>query len=294
MNDAYQPAKASRTGRFEVRGLEYAVRFWGPESAPPLMLLHGMRDTSATFQFLVDALKHTWRIVAPDWRGHGHTQSAMQGYWFHDYLADLEALVDTLFPEGSLALVGHSMGGNVAGVYAGLRPEKVSHMISIDGFGMLGPTPAEFRDRLSKWMRQGRNALQKRYETLDDMARKLSAANSRLSWDKALFLAASLSRPLPEGGFTWQFDVVDRRSMPTMHALEEWIACWQCISAPRLWVAATDARPGTLPSDLHAFAAVMQHISEGCCVRIPQTGHNVHHDRPDELAAIIERFVLGR
>ena len=156
------------------------------------------------------------------------TQSAHQGQWFHDYLADLDVLVQTFFPDGPMSLVGHSLGGNVASVYAGLRPEKVKRMVSIDGFGMIPMKPADFRDLLSHWIDARRKSqTQALHVRFAEMADKLVAANRRLTRDKALFLAGSMSRPLDDGGFTWQFDLVDRRSMPTMRSLEEWAACWR-------------------------------------------------------------------
>jgi pimeloyl-ACP methyl ester carboxylesterase len=293
MEEAYKPIKPSRTVTCQVWGLRYTVRLWGADSAPALMLLHGIRDSSPSFQFLVDALRGSWRIVAPDWRGHGQTQSAHQGQWFHDYLADLDVLVQTFFPDGPLSLVGHSLGGNVASVYAGLKPEKVERMVSIDGFGMISTKPADFRNLLSQWIDARGVPKPKRYASVSEMADKLIAANRRLTRDKALFLAGSMSRPLDDGGFTWQSDLVDRRSMPTMRTLEEWAACWQRISADKLWVTASDPRPGTVASDPKAFAWVVERIGEGSIVRLPETGHNLHHDSPGPLAAIIEPFLRG-
>jgi pimeloyl-ACP methyl ester carboxylesterase len=257
------------------------------------MLLHGVRDSSSTFQFLVDALKGSWRIVAPDWRGHGRTQSAYQAHWFHDYLADLEVLVQRFFPEEPLSLVGHSLGGNVGSVYAGLRPEKIKRMVSIDGFGMIPMKPGDFRDVLSKWIDGRRKPRPKRHASVGEMADKLVASNRRLSREKALFLATSMSRPLEDGGFTWQYDLVDRRSTPTIRTLEEWAACWEQISAETLWITASDPRPGTVASDPRAFSWVVGQIGKVSLVRLPETGHNVHHDSPVALAAIIEAFLRG-
>jgi len=238
-------------------------------------------------------LTGSWRIVAPDWRGHGVTESAHQGEWFHDYVADLEVLIQRFFQDEPLSLVGHSLGGNVASVYAGLRPTKIKRMVSIDGFGMIPTKPAEFRNRLSYWIDPQRQPKPKRYASVADMADKLVAANRRLSWPKALFLAHQMSRPLDGGGFTWRFDLVDRRSIPSLHTLEEWAACWEQIHADTLWIAASDPRPGTVGSDPKAFAWVAERIGKGKIVRLPETGHNVHHDSPRPLAAIIEPFLRG-
>ena len=54
------------------------------------MLLHGWMDVSASFQFLVDALSDDWHVLAPDWRGFGLSEWPQDGYWFADYVADLD------------------------------------------------------------------------------------------------------------------------------------------------------------------------------------------------------------
>ena len=132
----YTVRKPSSTERVSVRGLEYSVRRWGPADAPKVFLLHGWMDTSATFQFVVDALRHDWQLIAPDWRGYGETTWLHRPYWFPDYYADLEALLAHYAPEGPVRLVGHSMGANIAGIYAGLRPQRVARLAMLDFIGL--------------------------------------------------------------------------------------------------------------------------------------------------------------
>ncbi|MFX5476533.1 alpha/beta fold hydrolase, partial [Acinetobacter baumannii] len=86
---------------------------WGEPGAPKLFLLHGWMDVAASFQFLVDALRGRWHAIAPDWRGFGQSGWPTQypgtaSYWFPDYLADLEVLLDHYQPDGAVDLVGHS------------------------------------------------------------------------------------------------------------------------------------------------------------------------------------------
>src|SRR5262245_57716462 len=97
----------------DVRGLRYHVRRWGNPSAPKLFLLHGWMDVSASFQFVVDELRHDWDVIAPDWRGFGLSEWTHESYWFPDYIADLDALLTHYQPESPAYIVGHSMGGNV-------------------------------------------------------------------------------------------------------------------------------------------------------------------------------------
>lgn len=81
--------KESRSQFVPIRGLRYHIRTWGDPHSPKLFLLHGWMDVSASFQFLVDALRREWCVFAPDWRGFGLTEWPQDGYWFADYLADL-------------------------------------------------------------------------------------------------------------------------------------------------------------------------------------------------------------
>ena len=107
--------RASESVFLDVRGLRYHVRHWAARGAPKVVLLHGWMDVSASFQFLVDELRGDWDVYAPDWRGYGLTDWGKSDcYWFPDYLADLDQLLDAIADQAPVHLVGHSLGGNVA------------------------------------------------------------------------------------------------------------------------------------------------------------------------------------
>ena len=135
--------KSSTSEFLTIRGLKSHVRLWGPPDAPKLFLLHGWMDCSASFQFLVDAFAREWRVIAPDWRGFGQSEWLHRSYWFPDYLADLERLLDHYAPEEAVRLIGHSMGGNVVGLYAGARPVRVAKLAILEGFGLHPTDPAQ-------------------------------------------------------------------------------------------------------------------------------------------------------
>src|SRR6266571_2136240 len=156
--------KPSESLFVQVRGLRYHCRCWGDKRASMLFMLHGWMDVSASFQFLVDALRGDWRVVAPDWRGFGLTDwTKSDSYWYQDYLADLDRLLAHFQPDAPATLIGHSMGGNVAAIYAGVRPERVARLINLEGLGLTGARAEQAPSRYARW----------RVELTSDPAHKL-------------------------------------------------------------------------------------------------------------------------
>jgi pimeloyl-ACP methyl ester carboxylesterase len=291
---AYAPRRRSRSLFVELRGLRHHVRLWGEPDRNPMVMIHGAADASATFQFLVDALPDEWSVIAPDLRGYGLSGWAAGGYAFPDYLADLDGILTHLFGERPLPLVGHSLGGNVACLYAGIRPERVSHLVSLDGFGLPDRNPSEAPEHLRRWLDSWANppSGSRVYADLTEMAGRLRMANPRLDEARALFLAEHLGRVVP-GGLTWAFEPAHRRAFAAMFRAAEWEACIARIAAPVLWIGsgstfppALDKEPGTLERRVGLARAAFR--------RVPQTGHNLHHDAPEAVAGLIEDFLAGR
>src|ERR1700677_2133263 len=154
---SYRALRAARHETVRIRGLDTHLRSWGPEpraDEPRWLLLHGYQDTGDTFQFLVDAFERDWPLTALDWRGFGSSEWGQNGYWFQDYLADLDALLEVLCGDSPVRLVGHSMGGNIASLYAGVRPRRVRSLVNLEGFGMPRTAPDQAPAQLVKWLNQ--------------------------------------------------------------------------------------------------------------------------------------------
>ncbi len=279
--------------RVSLRGLDTFVRTWGDESAPPLVMLHGGQDASATFQFVVDCFRKPWRVFAPDWRGHGKTAWAPQGYAFHEYLADLDALLTYLFPQTPAAVVGHSLGGNVVSIYSGVRPDRIARFVSLDGFGLPDRKPEEAPAQLQKWLVSWREPVRvhKQYSTLDEMAARLQASNPRLETWKAVFLAGELSTKTGDGTYVWSFDPRHRGPFATLFRHAEFAACLAQGQAPALFIGSGSPFPPSLaktPGGVQARA----HLYPGAMFdRVADTGHNLHHDNPAAVASLIEDFM---
>jgi pimeloyl-ACP methyl ester carboxylesterase len=283
----------SSTSCVKVRGLRYGVRRWGSDSASPIVMLHGTRDTSATFQFLVDHLKRDWHVVAPDWRGHGRSEWTPGAYWLHEFVADLDSFLECFFPGRPVALVGHSLGGNIAGIYAGLRPSQVSHLISLDGFGpLVNRLPVDVTEVLSSFLESLKAQPRRgRYATINEMAARIRTVNPRLNDSMANFLAQHSTRISSDGAYEWLYDPTHRFSLPSLHSIEEWGAIWQRIVAPVLWMVSQDKRPGApfgIAGEIERRAAYVPTLQ---LVELPGTGHNLHHDAPEQVAYLIEEFI---
>lgn len=287
--------KPSESVFVPVRGLRYHCRCWGDERAPKLFLLHGWMDVSASFQFLVDALRGDWRVIAPDWRGFGLTEwTKSDSYWFPDYFADLDRLLDHFEANTPVRLVGHSMGGNVAATYAGIRPERVAQLINLEGFGMAAVRAEKAPERYARWLGElaGKKPSLRDYASFDALAERMQSNNSRLSRERAVFLAQHWGRARPDGRVELASDPAHKLVNPVLYRIEEAEACWRKVAAPVLWVEGADSKLGEMMkisiADLAERKAYFPRLAERI---IPDAGHMVHHDQPERLAELLEEFL---
>jgi pimeloyl-ACP methyl ester carboxylesterase len=285
--------KPSTSQFLETRGLRYHVRSWGDPGAPKLFMLHGWMDVSASFQFTVDALAGDWNVLAPDWRGFGLTDWAKGGYWFPDYVADLEHLLSVLSPDEPVTIVGHSMGGNIAGLYAGVRPQRVARLVLAEGFGLPPTIAAQAPRRLVKWLDQmAQPPSLKPYNSLEEVAKRLLANTPGLGDEHAAFLAPHWARETGPGRYELRADPNHKMINPVLYRYEEAIEIWKQIAAPVLWIhSGTDwVRKFLKENDqlLDEYRASYAQLTE---CRIEGASHMMHHDQPMKFARAITDFL---
>jgi pimeloyl-ACP methyl ester carboxylesterase len=287
--------KPSESVFVPVRGLRYHCRCWGDARARKLFMLHGWMDVSASFQFVVDALRGDWRVIAPDWRGFGLSEWAKgDSYWFPDYFADLDRLLHHFQPGAPVVLIGHSMGGNVAAMYAGIRPERVAKLVNLEGFGLAGTRVEQAPRRYAQWLEEltDKRPSFRDYDSFEALADRLCGSNPRLSRDKALFLAQYWGVAKPEERVALASDPAHKLVNPVLYRLEEAEACWRNVAAPVLWVAGAESKAAQMlklsPADLAARKACFRHRTERI---VAEAGHMLHHDQPERLAEVIEEFL---
>jgi pimeloyl-ACP methyl ester carboxylesterase len=287
----------SRSEFLPVRGLRYHVRHWGRVGAPKIFMVHGWMDVAASFQFVVDALKGDWHVIAPDWRGFGLTESTQSDtYWFPDYVADLDVLLDHYAPGEAVNLLGHSMGGNVVGIYAGVRPERVRRLVNLEGFGLPATKPEQSPKRYAKWLAELREPPTLRpYPNVEAVAARLQKTNPRLTDERAAFLAQHWAAPNGEGQWEILGDPNHKKPSPSLYQVEEVLACWRAITAPVLWVEADDTNMwqwmGPKEQARIEVDRRLSHLANVTAKMMPDAGHMLHHDQPALLAAMLEDFL---
>ena len=266
---------------------------WGNADEPPLLMVHGGRDHCRNWDWVAEALRDDYHIIAPDLRGHGDSQWMLGGsYSISEYVYDIAQLLHQtkLTP---VTIVGHSLGGAISLRYAGLYPENVVKVVAIEG---MGPPPgrekeAEWtaRERVRKWVDQlrelsGRTA--RRYKTLEDAWQRMQEANPHLTPEQARHLTIHGVNQNEDGAYSWKYDNYTRATPPfTMPgaATEE---LWGNIACPTLLIHGTDSWAKDPRED--GRAALFKHAR---VEEVAGAGHWVHHDRLDVFLKLVRDFL---
>jgi len=301
----YVELRPARTRLVPVRNVQYQLREWGDASLvtpqrPLLVLTHGWMDVGASFQFIVDELARlegpTRHVIALDWRGYGgSTSGGVDAFWFHDYLGDLDTVLDLLAPGAAVDLAGHSMGGNVVMSYAGVRPARIRRLVNLEGFGLPESAPAQAPARLAKWLDELKEpATLRSYESVDEVAARLRKNNPRLGADKAAWLAPHWSERRADGRWHILGDPAHKRVNPVLYRVEEVLAGWRRIAAPVLWVEGANTDVTKFWGDRYPraeFEARLAQVAQVERLLLEDCGHMLHHDQPAAVAARLRTFL---
>ncbi|HEX6452694.1 MAG TPA: alpha/beta fold hydrolase [Trebonia sp.] len=130
------PARPVR--RVQAGQVRLAFRVWnatpapgtrpgGAAATPPVLLLHALGEDSSDWEPIAPELTSSWRVYAPDLRGHGASERSGP-YTVEQLTTDLAAFLDVLGLR-RVALVGHSMGAAPAYLFAARHPERVTRLV---------------------------------------------------------------------------------------------------------------------------------------------------------------------
>jgi pimeloyl-ACP methyl ester carboxylesterase len=292
--EEYVPRRAARLVELDGREGRIALTQWGPGHPSPILLLHGWMDCGAGWQLLVDQLPDDWPLVAVDWPGYGRSARRTDRYWFADHLAELDWLAAALSPDHPVRLIGHSMGGTVASIYAGVRPARVAWLANLEGFGMPELPHAQFPGQLGAWLDALRSLpTPRRYPDLEGLAMALGRANPRLPPAHARFLARAWTRAV-DGGFEILADPRQQLPTPIRYARADLEACWAQLQAPLLLLygAESEYMQRAIGADaLERLRALMPTMTAEC---IGAAGHLLPHEQPAQVAQALQRFAAAQ
>jgi pimeloyl-ACP methyl ester carboxylesterase len=267
---------------------------WGRAGARPMVLVHGGRDHCRNWDWVAEALRGDWHVIAPDLRGHGDSEWSKDGtYMMAGYIYDLAQLIhqQKLAP---VTLIAHSLGGNIALRYAGLYPENVARLIAIEG---LGPSPkmlAErnakgFPERMRAWIEEQRGLsgrLPRRYASVEDAWKRMQEENKHLSPEQARHLTQHGVNQNEDGTYSWKFDNYVRSWPPYDMRSADVEALWARIACPTLLVYGRESWASNPADDGRA-----KHFRNAKVVTFDGAGHWVHHDKLAQFMDLTRRFL---
>ncbi|MEO5626136.1 MAG: alpha/beta hydrolase [Dokdonella sp.] len=275
--------------RIKFPNATLAVKCWGDPALPPLLALHGWLDNAGSFDRLAPQLANNNRIVALDLRGHGRSSHAPNGVWYHyvDYFEEIRSTLDYFGWERS-DLLGHSLGGTLASLFAALYPERVNELLLIEALGPLA-TPA--KDSLAQLRRSlDQRAAFATRRPLRVFADIDSAIAARIA---ANDLSESAARALVErgvtevdGGYVWSSDARLTLASPQRYTEEQILAMLAGVRARTLLVLADPATSYLAREMMDARAAQIADIR---VVRL-SGHHHLHLEDAEAVARAIREF----
>lgn len=276
-----------RQSSLESRGLQLAVQEHGEPGAPKVLALHGWQDNSASFTTLA-ALLPELHIIAPDFPGHGrsdwrHPQAA---YSTWNYLDEVDAAYQKYCSDGAV-IVGHSMGGSVAALYAGMYPGRCRCLILLDSIGPVVTPPEDAPGQL-RIARQQLAALQPgRRRYYPDFESAVQARASRGLQPDAARLLAERGVAQDQQGWYWNLDPRLALKNPLSFTEEHSKAFLERIACPVLLVAARsfwEGRRDWFERRVSYFRRLELHELDG--------SHHQHMEaQAPQVAALIRRFL---
>ena len=266
-------------------GLGFHVTEWGSPQGRPIVMLHGIRGYAETFAGIAAALQPEYRIIAYDQRGRGQTDwDTERNYYTDTYVDDLGAVADQLSLH-EFDLLGHSMGGINAIVYAARNPRRVRRLVIEDA----GPGAFENSDGARRIQHELAHtpASFPTWKAASDFMRELRptvAEHARQQRLESMLMAA------PEGGYRWRYDhagIAQTRLHPDparILALDPYVSRIACDTLL--------VRGGRSDYLQPAMAGQMLTLNPRIqTVAIPDAGHYVHDDQPEVFAREVGRFL---
>ncbi|NVJ49134.1 MAG: alpha/beta hydrolase [Gammaproteobacteria bacterium] len=268
-------------------GVDCAVDEYQPKlpvQSPPLLMLHGWLDNAATFAPLLPLLNNQ-HIFTLDFPGHGKSSHIPQGMAYH--FLDLVYVIQDLvahFSWAQFAIVGHSMGGAAASLYASLT-DHLSHLILLEALGPLTVSSDETLQLMQRSVAQRSKVKKRRIFKNSAEAIAVRAQHSDLAPELIAPIVERGIEPVA-GGVRWSSDPrltvasINRLTEPQLQSLLVAIKC------PVLLI---EAEQGLFANN--ALIQARKKLLKGLQQQVLGGGHHVHLEQPQAVAASIEQFI---
>ena len=278
----------------EIRGLKTHIQEWGEPGQVKLFLLHGWMDCGASFKYMAEELAKHFHVIAPDLRGFGNTEHPQEGYWFPDYFADLEVIISHYVPHGRINLAGHSMGGNIALMYAGINPERVSRVLSMDSLGLPKSESKDAPDKYRRWMRETLSGEEpKVYPNREMLLRSIYKGNPTLSPEMIEDLADLWGKPHGEqGAWMLKHDHRHRYANPVRYNFDDVVEVWKEIQAKVGLMMASESmhfKHFDVEGRLAEAKSVLRIADDNYFV-VQDSNHMMHLEKPEQTAKYLIQF----
>ena len=263
---------------------------WGNDTAPPLLLIHGIHDHCRSWDWFVESFRADYHVVVPDLRGHGDSDWATgSSYMLIDYVYDIAQLIQQqgLAP---VNIVSHSLGGTVASMYSGLYPNNVKNLAIIEGVGLYPDFRSANRgSSIRHWIDAGRNLAARsvrKYPTIEAAYERMHEMNPHLTNEQARHLSMHASNQNEDGTYSWKFDNYTRNRSPYDMPADDMIKLWQAIEAHVLIINSNAGYPHRIGQD-----GTDTYFKKLNSVIIESAGHWTHHDRLEDVVAVVNEFL---
>ncbi|XP_028314151.1 serine hydrolase-like protein isoform X1 [Gouania willdenowi] len=278
-------------------------KVWGPDHGHPVLCLHGWADNCGTFNTFLPLLPKECRFVSIDFPGHGLSSHRPPGvlYTFPSYVMDVRRVVEAL-QWRKFSIIGHSMGGNVAGMFSALFPEMVDAIVLLDSFGFL---PTDLKE-LPKVMRQGIEDMiqyekrmeedKKRVYSYEKALERLLSVNRGLSEESAKILLERGSVPV-EGGVVFTRDFRINLKNVSRTSVEQVLELHSRIKASVLVVLADHGfeRMFAKPEQKRFVSDILQAYKDHKHSVVSVHGdHHVHLNNPEVVAPLVSTFLENK
>jgi len=272
-----------------LAGCECSVAEWNPDGKTVVFALHGWLDNLASFETVAQCLPDI-RVIAIDFPGHGHSAHIEQGkaYYFIDGLFLIDDLIEHFKPD-VVNLLGHSMGGAIATIYAATQPERVNQLILIEALGPVTSPASKAQPVLAKALSERRALKDKRKPVYPTFEQAL-AARATVSDVEPQLIKPLVERALTatDKGYTWRAD--SRLRIPsTIRMSEQQLrSIIPSISAPTLMI---EAESGLLRSPDAQYIQDRKPLVKQLEVHLLPGSHHLHLEYPQEIANLIKQFL---